>query len=220
MKYRVSSTSALHPFLGIVAVVSGMDNQDVVPVRSGCPYPAPIAQSARARTARSRRRPCARSPRRKRWPHEEVGGQLPDILAIRMEVGRRVKMRADVERRGELLAAHLVECQSLDPLDLWAVVSGESRRMHPPVLREIQDLHRPDPHGLPFLLPGPPTVVVPGRAIHGGARQRWGRLSARTYSDDEGRVFPSLHAPAWRVCTWPREGGPRPSTWCNSTASS
>lgn len=53
-------------------------------------------------------------------------------------MGRRVEVRADMQRGRELLASDRLERQPLDPSDRRTRVPSEPGRVHAEVLREIQ----------------------------------------------------------------------------------
>ena len=98
---------------------------------------------------------------------------------------RRVEVRADVQRRGDLLAARPVEREPLDPLDRRAVVAGEGRRVHGEVLREIEHVHGGADYSSCFrqaLDRGQPRVPLGGEARH-PARRRVEPLGADRVAD-------------------------------------
>src|SRR5215218_4681163 len=176
--------AAVDPVVVVVVVGAGVDDEDVVALDAQPRLPLPalevlgpvqlvVAESLPLQVDHHRR------------PDQPGQRQLADGPARRPEVHRPVQVRADVQGRGDLLPADLVEGQPLDPLDRRAVVAGEGRRVHAEVLRQVEHPHRLEPHGTS---PFPLFAVRPGRSAPGWSASRLpvGERS-RTGGDVRGR---------------------------------
>src|SRR4029077_20589743 len=76
-----------------------------------------------------------------RGADQEVEAEIANELAARQEMGRRVEVRADVQRHRDLLPARLVEREALDPADRRAGAAREGRRVQREVLCQVEEFH-------------------------------------------------------------------------------
>jgi hypothetical protein len=125
--------AAVDPVLVVEAVVAGVDDEDVVALdpQPRLPFPVLEVLGAVELVVADAHPLQVDHHRRTDQPGQR---QFADGPAGRPEMHRAVQVGADVQRRGDLLAADLVERQPLDPLDRGAVVAGERRRVHAEVL--------------------------------------------------------------------------------------
>src|SRR6266851_5614822 len=137
---RLVELRTVAPVLRVVAVVAGVDHEDVAalyPVACGLLPPLEVLWTVNVEVADTH----ALEVDHARGADQEVEGQVADELAAGHEVRRRVEVRADVQRHRDLLAAGAIEGQVLDPPDLRTRVAGEGRRVQGKVLREVEELH-------------------------------------------------------------------------------
>src|SRR5882672_350233 len=137
---RLVSLRAVRPVLRVIAVISGMDDQDVAALDAMAGVLLPTLEVLRTvhvvvADAHLLQVDYARGA------DEEVQGQVADELAARHEVRRRVQVGADVERHGDFLPARPVEREVLDPPDGRSGVPGEGWRVEGEVLREVEVPH-------------------------------------------------------------------------------
>src|ERR1700675_4211235 len=134
--FRLVDLRAVGPVLGVVAVIAGVDDEDVAafdaqarvvfpalemlrPIQVVIPYSHSLEVDHAGRT------------------DEKVEPQIPYELATRKEMGRGIQVRADVQGHRDLLPAGLVKRQTLDPADRRPRIAGEGRRVQREVLREV-----------------------------------------------------------------------------------
>ena len=117
----------------VEAVVARMNDQDVAALNAGASLPLPalelvwpvdlvIADAHLLEVDDARR------------TDQKVHWQLTDAAGVGNEMVGRVQVRADVQRRGDLHAAHTFERDPLDPFDRRPVVASEPGRIDVPVL--------------------------------------------------------------------------------------
>jgi len=128
------------PVLRVVAVVAGVDHQDVTALdeQPGVllptfemlwPIQVVVAEAHALEIDHARR------------ADEEVKPQVPDELAARQEMRGRVEMSADVQRHRDFLATCFIKCEPLDPPDRGTGITGEGRSVQREILCEVEKFH-------------------------------------------------------------------------------
>ena len=124
---------AVGPVLGIVAVVAGVDDEDVAALDAMTGVVLPTLEmlgSVEVEIAETHPLEVDNAC----GTDEEVEREVADELSARVEMRRCIEVGADVQRHRDLLAAGLVEREPLDPADGRARIAGEGRRVKREVL--------------------------------------------------------------------------------------
>src|SRR6202011_4940482 len=121
---RLIDSRAVGPVLRIVAVVAGMDDEDVAALDAMAGVLLPTLEmlgSVEVEIAEAHPLQVDHA----RGTDQEVEREVADELAARVEMRGRIEVGADVQRHRDLLASRLVEGEPLDPADGRARVAGE-----------------------------------------------------------------------------------------------
>src|SRR5438132_1319397 len=136
--FRLIDLRTVRPVLGVVAVISGVDDEDVAaldPV-AGVLLPAlEVFRPIQVEVAEAHAFEIDDAG----GADEEVEREVADELAAGQEVRRCIQVGADVHRHRDLLAAGLVERQPLDPADGRPRVTGEGGGVEREVLGEVDE---------------------------------------------------------------------------------
>ncbi len=128
--------AAVYPVLRVVLVVAGVHDEDVatLDLQSGVRLPLlEVLGAVDLVVTDAELRQVDDAGR----PDQPVEREVADELPARVEVGRRVKVRADVKGGGDLLPADGLERQPLDPFDGRPAVVDEPWGVVTEVLRQV-----------------------------------------------------------------------------------
>src|SRR5579859_566768 len=137
---RLVERRTVRPVLGVVAVIAGVNDEDVAALDAvaGVLLPAlEVLGPVQVVVADAHSLEVDHA----RGADQEVERKVADELAAGHEVRRRVEVSADVQGQRELLPARAVERQVLDPSDRGSRVARERGRVQRKVLRQVDESH-------------------------------------------------------------------------------